>query len=55
VLWEWGLLDPEVTYVAKLRKDDPNYDGKKENTVQSLPTVQISSKKRPCLCILVSD
>ncbi len=30
VLWERGLLDPEVTYVAKLRKDDPNYDEKKE-------------------------
>ena len=23
-------MDPEVTYVAKLRKDDPNYDEKKE-------------------------
>jgi hypothetical protein len=28
VLWERGLLDPNVTYVAKLRKDDPNLDGK---------------------------
>jgi hypothetical protein len=30
VLWERGLLDPNVTYVAKLRKDDPNLDGKVE-------------------------
>ncbi len=28
VLWEWGLLDPEVQYVAKLKKDDPNKSGK---------------------------
>ena len=30
VLWERGLLDPNITYVAKLKKDDPNLDGKVE-------------------------
>jgi hypothetical protein len=30
VLWERRLLDPQVTYVSKIKKDDPNYDGKVE-------------------------
>ena len=30
VLWERGLLDPQVTYVSKIKKDDPNYEEKVE-------------------------
>ncbi len=30
VLWERGLLDPQVTYVAKIEKDDPNLEEKVE-------------------------
>jgi hypothetical protein len=30
VFWEQGLLDPQVTYVSKIRKVDPNYDEKVE-------------------------
>jgi hypothetical protein len=30
VLWEHGLLDLNIAYVAKLKKDDPNLDGKVE-------------------------
>ena len=30
VLWERGLLDPHVTYVAKIKKDDPNLEEKVE-------------------------
>jgi hypothetical protein len=30
VLGGHGLLDPNITYVAKLKKDDPNLDGKVE-------------------------
>ena len=30
VLWERGLLDLNITYVAKLKEDDPNLDGKVE-------------------------
>jgi hypothetical protein len=26
VLWERGLLDPQVTYVALIKKDDPNLE-----------------------------
>ena len=34
VLWERGLLDPQVTYASKIKKDDPNYEEKVEyNTV----------------------
>ena len=30
VLWERGLLDPHVTYVTKIKKDDPNLEEKVE-------------------------
>jgi len=30
ILWERGLLDPSVQYVAKIKKDDPNEGGKVE-------------------------
>ena len=30
VLWEQGLLDPTVTYISKIKKNDPNHDGKVE-------------------------
>jgi hypothetical protein len=30
VLWERGLLDPQVMYVAKIKKDDPNLEEKVE-------------------------
>ncbi len=30
VLWERGLWDPQVTYVSKIKKDDPNYEEKVE-------------------------
>ena len=30
VLWERGLLDPQVQYVTKLKRDDPNEAGKVE-------------------------
>jgi hypothetical protein len=30
VLWERGLLDPQVTYVAKIKRDDPNLEEKVE-------------------------
>ncbi len=30
VLWERGLLNPEVTYVSKLKKNDPNHEGRVE-------------------------
>jgi hypothetical protein len=30
VLWERGLLDLQVTYVAKIKKDDPNFEEKVE-------------------------
>ena len=30
ILWERGLLDPLVQYVAKIKKDDPNEGGKVE-------------------------
>jgi hypothetical protein len=30
VLWEQGLLDPSVTYVSKVKKNDPNHEGKVE-------------------------
>ena len=30
VLWERGLLDPQVTYASKIKKDDPNYEEKVE-------------------------
>jgi hypothetical protein len=30
VLWEHGLLDLNITYVVKLKEDDPNLDGKVE-------------------------
>ena len=28
ILWERGLLDPNVTYLAKVKKNDPNHEGK---------------------------
>ena len=30
VLWEQGLLDPFVTYITKIKKNDPNHDGEVE-------------------------
>ena len=30
VLWERGLLDPQVVYVAKIKKDNPNLEEKVE-------------------------
>jgi hypothetical protein len=51
VLWEHGLLDPNVTYVAKLRKDDPNLDGKVEYSAILADCADFLSEKT-CLMYL---
>ncbi len=51
VLWERGLLDPSVTYVVKLRKDDPNLDGKVEYSAILADCADFLSEKT-CLMYL---
>ncbi len=33
MLWEWELIDPEVTYTSKIIKDETNYEVKVEYSI----------------------
>jgi hypothetical protein len=44
-LWERGLLDPQVTYVSKIKKDVPNYDEKVEYSIVLADCTNFLNKK----------
>ena len=46
VLWERGLLDPQVTYVAKIKRDDPNLEEKVEYSIVLADCADFLSKKQ---------
>ncbi len=51
VLWERGLLDPKVQYVAKVKKDDPKEAGKVEYSTLLANCTDFLSEKT-CLMFL---
>ncbi len=51
LLWEQGLLDPKVQYIAKLKKDDPNDAGKVEYSTLLANCTDFLSEKT-CLMYL---
>jgi hypothetical protein len=51
VLWEHGLLNPNVTYVAKIKKDDPNMEEKAEYASVLADCIDFLSEKT-CLMFL---
>jgi len=46
VLWERGLLDPQVTYVAKIKRDDPNLEEKVQYSIVLADCADFLSKKQ---------
>ncbi len=51
MLWERGLLNPEVTYVAKIKKDNPNMEEKVEYASVPADCVDFLSEKT-CLMFI---
>ncbi len=45
VLWEHGLLNPDITYIAKIKEDDPNMEEKVEYASALADCVDFLSKK----------
>jgi len=46
MLWERGLLDPQVTYVAKIKRDDPNLEEKVQYSIVLADCADFLSKKQ---------
>ena len=52
VLLERGLLNPEVTYIAKIKKDDPDFEEKVEYASVLADCANFNSEKMLCLISL---